>query len=383
MMNSSTKLVFLKHKDNGKVEQFLMTVFGDKEYKNKNAHRLKLNTYLERDEQFSGYILYHDLDGKFVNGWKYRNGKIVAKSTQTEDSSLQTHFKLVSQVCGMTTYYTIYEQCTDWYKQDPEISSNWWYTNTTCYYYYEASFQFLECQSYSTGTGTGGVNGGYKPQVSVTIPANVSAIAVTDSVLLLQAEIDKLSQAITNYRNKNCGTSTVYNLLVSNGVKLKFKVDKTITTPAEYNPLNKMIAFNSEATITDYNLAEELFHAFQDSYHPNGISQYLRTPPYIGRSNIEIEYRLFRGVMEKLTGYLFVNYESTAFADLVDQLCQYYDDHNNHFPPSLTNDQKNLYFQALADLKIALPSYNYPTETLLYPNAAIQALYLTSGCIVF
>ncbi|MDR0605745.1 MAG: hypothetical protein LBG80_15740 [Bacteroidales bacterium] len=35
------------------------------------------NTYLNRDPNFDGLVVYHNLDGTFSNGWKYVEGKIV------------------------------------------------------------------------------------------------------------------------------------------------------------------------------------------------------------------------------------------------------------------------------------------------------------------
>ena len=35
------------------------------------------NSYIGRDKQFTGRILYHNLEGEFVNGWVYKNGEIT------------------------------------------------------------------------------------------------------------------------------------------------------------------------------------------------------------------------------------------------------------------------------------------------------------------
>ena len=39
---------------------------------------LHTNTYLHRDSQLSGIVVFYTLYGKFMNGWRYRDGKITA-----------------------------------------------------------------------------------------------------------------------------------------------------------------------------------------------------------------------------------------------------------------------------------------------------------------
>jgi hypothetical protein len=63
MVRSLTRMVFLKHKTDGKIDQFLMTIVGDKQYHNNNAGKLENNSYLTREKHFSGYIYYHDMTG--------------------------------------------------------------------------------------------------------------------------------------------------------------------------------------------------------------------------------------------------------------------------------------------------------------------------------
>lgn len=113
LISSVTRMVFMKNKKSGKIDQFLMTIVGNKEYHDNNAGQLVGNTYLKRNQHFSGHIYYHDLAGNFVNGWKYEKGKLVAESTQTTGDVLPIHLK--SATCSTYAIYTIYVNCTDWY----------------------------------------------------------------------------------------------------------------------------------------------------------------------------------------------------------------------------------------------------------------------------
>lgn len=58
---------------------FLMTIIPSKFYTKTHADRINKNTYLHRDKYLFGSVLFHDLNGKFVNGWKYERGKVVSK----------------------------------------------------------------------------------------------------------------------------------------------------------------------------------------------------------------------------------------------------------------------------------------------------------------
>lgn len=59
---------------------FFMTIVPSPYYTRTYRQRIeKRNTYISRDKYLGGYVLYHDLDGEFVNGWKYKSGKVIAK----------------------------------------------------------------------------------------------------------------------------------------------------------------------------------------------------------------------------------------------------------------------------------------------------------------
>lgn len=173
MIRSLTRMVFLKFKKDGRIDQFLMTIVGDKEYHENQVSRLSDNAYLSREKHFSGHIYYHDLTGKFVNGWVYEKGKLEGITFLKEGQSLPTELKMAT-TCITTTQYTTYVECTDWYRDydfDGEAET---YTNTTCGSTFVATSTFTECPVYFTGldgtgtsylsaTGSGGANGGYNP----------------------------------------------------------------------------------------------------------------------------------------------------------------------------------------------------------------------------
>ena len=198
LKNSLTRMVFTKNKKSGKIEQFLMSIIGDKEYHDNKESRLKENAYLKREKHFSGHIIYHDLAGNYANGWKYEKGKLVATTTQTSGDVLQTNLKMAT-TCFSTPIYKIYVDCVDWwYPQTGE------YIGLFCGDPYKLMVGFTDCPSYFTGSGSfgipigcGGVGtpGGYIPPTVPPTPCTcVNTCPVCgkclDTSLLKSAGVD-------------------------------------------------------------------------------------------------------------------------------------------------------------------------------------------------
>lgn len=73
------RCVILKDIISGKILTFNMVIIGNYNYLMKDKNRLSDNNYLFREPNFDGKILYFNTEGEFVNGWTYRNGKIVKR----------------------------------------------------------------------------------------------------------------------------------------------------------------------------------------------------------------------------------------------------------------------------------------------------------------
>ena len=74
---SMTRLVVETNVETGEKQVFTMTIMPDLDYLERTNFKPFYNTYLQRDEHFSGLILFHELDGSFANGWRYKDGKIT------------------------------------------------------------------------------------------------------------------------------------------------------------------------------------------------------------------------------------------------------------------------------------------------------------------
>jgi hypothetical protein len=75
---SHIRLVVKTNLGNGAKDAFLMSIIPSVEYLELTDFKaFDNNNYIVRDKQFTGRILYHNLEGEFVNGWVYQNGKIT------------------------------------------------------------------------------------------------------------------------------------------------------------------------------------------------------------------------------------------------------------------------------------------------------------------
>ncbi|MEO6837662.1 MAG: hypothetical protein ABI261_02930 [Ginsengibacter sp.] len=79
--NDVVKLLILKDKRDGTMRSALMHIVSD------NGMADSTNTYPKRNTHFSGFIFYTNLDGSFINGWKYADGKITLQSTSKPGSN--------------------------------------------------------------------------------------------------------------------------------------------------------------------------------------------------------------------------------------------------------------------------------------------------------
>jgi len=289
-----TRLVFLKSKDDGKIINFLMTIVGDNNYHHDKASQLSKNSYLSKEKNFSGYVFYHDLNGNFVNGWKYEKGSVVAKTTMTKGGNIPTQLKLAT-TCTESTVYKWITFTTGWYQTSNTYEG-------TMYLSEETSFYVPVTTTSCTGDGGGGGSptvtvstGGYSPIPSPPPPppppllTKLSKIENVNS--LDQTQKNLLETALNELINMGCLGAASYNNLVQTGTKINFAVGGGET--ASYDPSNKTLTFFNTSSITSGNLQEELFHAAQDAYYPGGTNQYRN----VGFSNIEFEAKLYRDIV--------------------------------------------------------------------------------------
>ncbi len=164
---SLTRFVYVKHNKTKKKEGFYMTIMPSLAYlKEKNFKPFYDNSYMDIDNNYSGYILYHNVDGSFSNGWKYKNGQITHIINHQETGQVFPTLKGGHEECQTFQYTALVEECTNWYTIT-EFGVN--YSGTTCHYYYEVQATWEECHWIDDGTDNTGT-GGYNPPTTPTTP---------------------------------------------------------------------------------------------------------------------------------------------------------------------------------------------------------------------
>ncbi len=293
-IGSLTRMVFLKSKDDGKILNFLMTIVGDNNYHHDKASQLSKNSYLSKEKNFSGYVFYHDLNGNFVNGWKYEKGSVVAKTTMIKGGNIPTQLKLAT-TCTESTIYVWMTICKEWYQTSNTYEGAILHTEcTTDYFPVTVTSCTGDGNGGGSGTTGGGSTGGYTPTPTPppSAPAPDTKLSKIENVNSLdQTQKNLLETALNELINLGCLGAASYNNLVQTGTKINFAVGGGET--ASYDPSIKTLTFFNTASITSGNLQEELFHAAQDAYYAGGTNQYRD----IGFSNVEFEAKLYRDMV--------------------------------------------------------------------------------------
>ena len=119
-LRNSTHLVILKNLETGQVRSFVSIFVGSYKYLKKK--RINRNTYLYRDKKFDGRVMFFKLNGSMINGWKYRDGKIVGKITPIDENTKELMARSGSKRdhCYEETYYEMMEKCEE--KSQPQKS---------------------------------------------------------------------------------------------------------------------------------------------------------------------------------------------------------------------------------------------------------------------
>ena len=177
-----TRIVFRTDKKTGKTVGFLMTVVPDLEWLEKSHFKpFMAVTYLFRSEQFGGMILFHELDGRYANGWRYENGKVVAAIGSLNADPAEATLR--SMICRYVTYYQEYRECTYYYSGNESGITNvdvvcrtgWGYPFTRYECYDDGKNNQGTYQSTSTGsTSSGGTSTPKSPTPRTDCPSSAA-----------------------------------------------------------------------------------------------------------------------------------------------------------------------------------------------------------------
>ena len=378
---SRTRFVIQTDEETGSTRGFMMTVIPDEEYLAAGGSIDSID-YYNRGTDFSGLIVFNHLDGSFANAWEYEDGKTLqGYIPQREQGSGTSSLKAFAQI-----EYLI---CTDTYLtfkgNTSYVRSNCWYSTETIWYYedyyssqrdYELSnFEEREYSGGSGGSSSGSSagKGEYLPYEPETECPLSNSIIRKNNLNPTQAFL--LEDALDELILEHCFQESVYDNLVSNGMKINFDIKKSNGSPAFYDPSNKTIYFRDNASINSEAVKEELFHVFQDCYYSGGILQYGTT----GKVNIEFEAKLFKDIAKSSLDVCCYAFRLTGIipSNVIDDYRDWvYSIRDN--PKKLTDA---MYQKFLKLYNTYDPEYSSPTSPTLNKPSAIREILQNSECV--
>uniref|UniRef100_UPI003217F33B hypothetical protein n=1 Tax=uncultured Draconibacterium sp. TaxID=1573823 RepID=UPI003217F33B len=264
-MHSLTRLVIQTEKQSKNTIGFFMTIVPDKDFLEEKQFRAYYSSYKKLQKGFTGYVLYHTLEGDFANGWKFYNGE-VTHSVEEDGTGIDVQLKSgQEEEYNCTAYFmeTWTQHCTEYYTITEYVIVN--VIDEIC----DApvvvkELVYVECTK-SDGTPIGG-DGDYTPP-SGQEPATPSVDALSnDNSTLDPSENQLLEQALINFKEKYPIYGELYNTLLSKEIKFSFKINSSCPANAAFYT-NGIIEFKNKEAIKEINLTEELIHAIQYYTH--------------------------------------------------------------------------------------------------------------------
>jgi len=366
---SQTNFVYLVEKKTGREIMFLMTLVPDLSYIESTKFKpFDKMSYLKRDKKYSGYIFFHNMEGRYVNGWRYSSGEITHTVTANEE---EADFDIVSTrslVC--TTHYLVWyvEECKFWGNASGE---NWGWDCTSWYEY-----QPLYTSCIDDGTGDGNYNSGGGSSGdggSGNSGGTFNGLALncslnSEGVQLLYDKIEEMKQeCIYNYMFNTISGNKQFTIITTN---------PGMSTYGGYNPNTGVLFFQNNSEIPSA-FPEEFFHLYQD-WRYEGISQYLNTT---GHPNIEFEVKVLHDLMNYMNcSFWGAPFGSPLESEYSNWLLQLIDKTPLTYNDIMTHKYNGYgYFDFLWSFRQSHPSGNYPINSGLFP-ALLQDVFSNSGC---
>jgi uncharacterized membrane protein YgcG len=317
-MLSKTHLVVRKNTKIKETDGFLMTVVPDLAYlEATNFAPFEKNSYLGRDKKLSGYVFYHDMDGNFANGWRYKDG--VPYTMTPEDDSFDGNLALRSGGCETFIISQNELDCTYYSEWESGVLIEVgiiceWVTHTTL-----MTFCDNDSGGGNGGNGGGSGDGGYlggggsggsggSGGTPTTTPS-AKLIEIASQISLNSDGIKALNDVLAKLLGRKIVDVkeylNMYNELISKNAKFSDIKLNPSGTEGNYNPETSELNFKSNNSINEA-FEEEFIHFYQNNTYPWGINQYVLTT---GHNNIDFEAKLLIdifNVINPLSGYGYI-----------------------------------------------------------------------------
>ena len=199
---SKTSFVYLYDKSSRTEDMFMMTIVPELSYTESTRFKpFDKMSYLNRDKSFNGIIFYHNMDGEFVNGWRYTNGKVTHTVRALAEKPDFDVVKTRTYFCIDNYLEYLIEECSGWgyYDNGGEFIEN----GINCIYYYEYEYWYSVCYDDDPGSGSGGGNGNYQnpvPQIRTDCASSATTNGITINNVLNDG--NSLIAAVQPYINQ-------------------------------------------------------------------------------------------------------------------------------------------------------------------------------------
>ncbi|MDR1054847.1 MAG: hypothetical protein LBL90_03280 [Prevotellaceae bacterium] len=151
---SVVRLVVMRNRNTGEMLSFRMTITPSRNYLERYSFSPPENTYLAKTDDFEGMVMFHDLEGNYVNGWVFENG-IAVKTVKPLAAGEGAGTKSYSYTCYTEIFYEITFHYIVWYSNGEFSHIQYLGSSITI------TGEYNIC--YPDGGGGDGSSGGYAP----------------------------------------------------------------------------------------------------------------------------------------------------------------------------------------------------------------------------
>ncbi|MCD8555685.1 MAG: hypothetical protein LRY59_03430 [Bacteroides graminisolvens] len=297
-IRNTAKMVIMKDLETDEIRSFIMIFVGSYNYL-KTTKNMGRNTYLYREPDFDGAVFFYGLDGQFINGWKYKEGKIVATISKASINQNTPMIGTRALVADCTEYcYTYLDQVCDDYSYWEE-DDEWGGGLVVVGYCYDVSYEecYEHCSYYDDGSDDDDDWSDPDPPGSVDLPEspsepNSSSQKIVDKIYDNNSDLNsddknKLTDAVAELQ-KDPVLNKLLQDLSSKNVLIRFTYDNNVNQ-AHFDAKKGEIVFGNSTYITSDYLREELIHAMQYyGFYGNSMTNV--------NSNYEFEAKIFQDI---------------------------------------------------------------------------------------
>ncbi|MDR0893947.1 MAG: hypothetical protein LBN06_01400 [Prevotellaceae bacterium] len=333
-LHSLARLVIETNSKQKTTRSFIMTFVGSYEYLTA-AKPLRNNTYLKREPDFDGTVLFYAVEGDFINGWKYKKGQITEKIIQKREDNVDRTAKT-----RMIFYtYDCYWVWTEYYwgnsyQFNIEITNE----HEECYITGEYSWERED----GGGIPPGSAGGGSKPNPNNDDKKGKGKYPLCDKffkdLTSLSEEVKELLENAIAEMLELCYGKAIYNQLLSKGsifnsmsINSQLGGESAVVSSKGIRNLQ----FRNRNQISGESFYHEMFHLFQYSIGNYGAGK---------QGVMEFERALYGDIVE------FVASCTITGSPAVDNI-----EYNKFFAPEVMNgcndrDKSTEYLAFLAEV---------------------------------